>query len=144
MDIHQKINSVSGTVNIANIGDVPVTSSKEAQAKVAVRDHDTIMLGGLIETTKSQTISGVPYLKDIPGLGALFRSNNKEETRDELIVLIRPTVLPTPEVAALAARSERSNMPAIRDSVQEFMQDEKQKVRATEKLFKGKEELELR
>jgi len=144
MDIHQKIDSVSGTVNIANIGDVPVTSSKEAQAKVAVRDHDTIMLGGLINTSKTQSNSGVPYLKDIPLLGAIFRSASSENTRDELIVLIRPTVLPTPEVAALAARSERNNMPAIRESVQEFMQDEKQKVRDTEKMFKGKEELELR
>jgi general secretion pathway protein D len=144
MDIHQKIDSVSGTVNIANIGDVPVTSSKEAQAKVAVRDHDTIMLGGLINTSKTQSDSGVPYLKDVPLLGALFRSSSKEDTRDELIVLIRPTVLPTPEVAALVAKSERNHMPAIRESVQEFMQDEKQKVRATEKLFKGKEELELR
>jgi general secretion pathway protein D len=144
MDIHQKIDSVSGTVNIANIGDVPITSSKEAQAKVAVRDHDTIMLGGLIDTTKTESDSGVPYLKDIPLIGALFRSSSKDDSRDELIVLIRPTVLPTPEVAALAARSERNNMPAVRGAVQEFMQDEKQRVRDSEKSFKGKEELELR
>jgi len=144
MDIHQKIDSVSGTVNIANIGDVPVTSSKEAQAKVAVRDHDTIMLGGLINTSKSQNNSGVPYLKDVPLLGVLFRSSSKEDTRDELIVLIRPTVLPTPEVASLAARAERNNMPAIRSAVQEFMLDEKEKVRQTDKALKGKEELELR
>ena len=144
MDIHAKIDSVSGTVTIANVGDVPVTSSKEAQAKVAVRDHDTIMLGGLINTTKSQNNSGVPYLKDLPVLGPLFRSSTKDDSRDELILLIRPTVLPTPEVAALAARSERNSMPAVRGAVQEFMQEEKQKVLDAEKSFKGKEELELR
>jgi type II secretory pathway component HofQ len=44
MDIHQRIDSVSSLVNIANVGEVPVTSQKEAQAKVAVRDHDTIIL----------------------------------------------------------------------------------------------------
>jgi len=144
MDIHTKIDSVSGTVTIANVGDVPVTSSKEAQAKVAVRDHDTIMLGGLIDTSKSQNNSGIPYLKDIPLLGVLFRSNSKSDSRDELIILIRPTVLPTPEVAALAARSERNRMPGIRSATQEFMQEEKKTVQETEKSFKGKEELELR
>jgi type II secretory pathway component GspD/PulD (secretin) len=144
MDLHTKIDSVSGTVTIANVGDVPITSSKEAQAKVAVRDHDTIMLGGLINTTKDFSKSGVPYLMDIPLLGALFRSTSRDSSRDELIILIRPTVLPTPEVAALAARSERNNMPGIREATQEFMSEEKKTVLDTERSFKGKEELELR
>jgi general secretion pathway protein D len=144
MDIHTKIDSVQGQVAIANIGNVPITSSKEAQAKVAVRDHDTIMLGGLIDTSKSHTDSGVPVLKDLPLIGAIFRSTTSDDSRDELIILIRPTVLPTPEVAALAARSERNTMPGIRSAVQEFMHEEKEKVRETEKSFKGKEELELK
>ncbi|MGH7967120.1 MAG: type II secretion system protein GspD [Limisphaerales bacterium] len=114
MDIHIKIDSFEGNVTIQNVGDVPVTSSKDASAKVAVRDHDTIMLGGLIETDKNSNNSGVPFLKDIPGLGYLFRSSSGSETRNELIVLIRPTVLPTPEVAALAARAEKDRMPGIK------------------------------
>ena len=48
MDIHTKIDGLDGSVNIDNVGDVPITSSKEASAKVSVRDHDTIILGGLI------------------------------------------------------------------------------------------------
>ena len=40
-------------------------------------------------------------LKDIPLIGFLFRSTSTKQVRNELIVLIRPTVLPTPEVAAL-------------------------------------------
>jgi general secretion pathway protein D len=55
------------------------------------------MLGGLIETDKNSNNSGIPLLKDIPLLGYLFRSSSKDETRSELIVLLRPTVLPTPE-----------------------------------------------
>jgi general secretion pathway protein D len=114
MDIHQKIESFKGNVTIQGVGDVPVTSSKDATAKVAVRDRDTIMLGGLIETSKNANNSGVPLLKDIPLLGYLFRSSEKDETRSELIVLIRPTVLPTPEVAALTARAVKDQMPEIR------------------------------
>jgi len=42
------------------VGDVPITTSKEASAKVSVRDHDTVMLGGMIETDKNKTTSGCP------------------------------------------------------------------------------------
>ena len=139
MDIHAKIDSVSGTVNIANVGDVPITSSKEAQASVAVRDHDTIMLGGLIETDKSQNSSGVPYLKDIPLMGALFRSHSSSDTRNELILLIRPTVLPTPEVAALAARAVKDSMPAVRRSEQEMLNEESRRMKQSDKEFNSQE-----
>jgi general secretion pathway protein D len=137
MDIHQKIESANGSVNIANVGDVPVTSQKDAVAKVAVRDRDTIMLGGLIETSKSKTASGVPYLKDIPVLGYLFRSSSSKEIRNEMIVLIRPTVLPTPEIAALTARSEKAKMPGIRRAEAELEKDQADRIRALEREEKA-------
>ncbi|MPN28080.1 hypothetical protein SDC9_175519 [bioreactor metagenome] len=133
MDITQSIQSANGSVNIANVGDVPITSEKEATAKVAVRDRDTIMLGGLIETTKSKTASGVPYLKDIPLLGYLFRSASNREIRNELIVLIRPTVLPTPEIAALTAKAEKEKMPGVRNAEHELEQDEIRRQKAQER-----------
>lgn len=114
MDINQDVQSVNGSVTIANVGDVPITSQKNATAKVSVRDRDTIMLGGLIETQKSENNSGVPVLKDIPLLGYLFRSTAHNDNRNEMIVLIRPTVLPTPEVAAIAAQNEKNKMPLIK------------------------------
>jgi general secretion pathway protein D len=127
MEIHQTIESVSGSVNIANVGDVPVTSRKDASTKVSVRDHETIMVGGLIETTKTKSNSGVPLLKDIPGIGLLFRSNSDKEDRSELVVLIRPTVLRTPEVAAQAARDETAKMPGVSKAKKE-MEEEDRKI----------------
>jgi general secretion pathway protein D len=124
MDISQQITSFEGNVTINGVGDVPITSEKDASAKVAVRDHDTIMLGGLIETDKNSNNSGVPLLKDIPILGYLFRSSHADAKRDELIVLIRPTVLPTPEIAALAAKSEKERMPGLRQLEQEIQREE--------------------
>jgi type II secretory pathway component GspD/PulD (secretin) len=111
-------------VTIANVGDVPKTSSKEAQAKVSVRDHDTVILGGLIETDKTSNKSGVPFLMDIPMLGYLFRSSYKDEIRKEFIVLIRPTVLPTPEIAALTATAEKNKMPGTRAAEKELRAEE--------------------
>jgi general secretion pathway protein D len=132
MDIHQKIDSFTGNVTIQGVGDVPVTSSKDATAKVAVRDHDTIILGGLIETDKSTSKSGIPYLMDIPLLGYLFRATHGDGTRKEMIVLIRPTVLPTPELAALAATAEKSKMPGVKRAEVELRADEAKRLRAAD------------
>ena len=142
MQISQQIDSISGSVAIANIGNVPITSSKSASTTVAVRDHDTIILGGLIETTKNDNHSGVPVLMDIPLLGYLFRSSSKTDARSELIVLIRPTVLPTPEVAALAARAEKNKMPGVREAEHEIQTDENRMLRKFDKDHQGKEILE--
>lgn len=141
MDIHQTIESANGSVNIANVGDVPITSRKEAAAKVSVRDHDTIILGGLIETSKTKSGSGVPFLMDIPLLGYLFRSNSDKETRNELIVLIRPTVLPTPEVAALTARSEKDKMPGVKRMEAEVGTEEANRLKQLDKNLKQDKEL---
>jgi general secretion pathway protein D len=137
MDIHQTIESYNGDVDIANVGKVPITSRKEAAAKVAVRDRDTIILGGLIETDKSKTHSGIPILMDIPVLGWLFRSTTSNETRTELLVLIRPTVLPTPEVAALTARVEKDKMPGVRGTEAEILDEEIQRVKKAKEAGKN-------
>ena len=136
MDIHTKIDSFEGNVTIQNVGDVPITSSKEAQAKVSVRDHDTIILGGLIETDKNKNASGVPLLMDIPVLGNLFRSSHASESRSELIVLIRPTVLPTPEIAALAAVAEKNKMPGVRGMEKEIRDEDQKRLKAADKAEK--------
>jgi type II secretory pathway component GspD/PulD (secretin) len=140
MDIHQTIESANGSVNIANVGDVPITSRKEAAAKVSVRDHDTIILGGLIETSKTKTASGVPFLKDVPMLGYLFRSSSDSEVRNELIVLIRPTVLPTPEVAALTARAEKDKMPGVKRAETEIQTEEANRLKQLNKNLKEDKE----
>ena len=136
MDIHQKIDSFEGNVTIQNVGDVPVTSSKEASAKVSVRDHDTIILGGLIETDRNKSASGVPLLMDIPLLGSLFRASHADEKRTELIVLIRPTVLPTPEIAALTATAQKNKMPGVRGTEKELRDDEKQRLKQADRADK--------
>jgi len=137
MDIHTKIDSFEGNVTIQNVGDVPITSSKEAQAKISVRDHDTIILGGLIETDKNNNASGVPLLMDIPLLGYLFRSSHADESRSELIVLIRPTVLPTPEIAALAAVAEKNKMPGVRGMEKEIRNEEQKRLKEADKADKA-------
>ena len=125
MDIRQKSQDVGEEVAIANVGNVPSTIDREANAKVAVRDGETVMVGGMISSSKTDTINGVPILKDIPLIGALFRTTRNLDTRRELVILIRPTVLQTPEAAAAFAKDQRSALPATSAAADEFEESER-------------------
>jgi type IV pilus assembly protein PilQ len=72
---------------------LPIISRREIQTKVVVRSGDTVVMGGLIDTIKQETIHKVPYLAEIPILGKLFqRLDVTEETRN-LLVFVTATVL---------------------------------------------------
>lgn len=144
LDINQTIEGENGTVSIDANLKVPRTVRHTAQAKVAVKDGETIILGGLIRTAMTKNRSGVPFLKDLPGLGVLFRSTSENPTRKELMVLIRPTVLKTPELASLAAQAERERSATIRGveqtvRIEETKQNRKlqdEEIEAMRKLMK--------
>ncbi|HOB33624.1 MAG TPA: secretin N-terminal domain-containing protein, partial [Verrucomicrobiota bacterium] len=127
MEIYETIEEVSGSTAITGVGNVPNTTTREFAANVAVRDGDSVMLGGFIRNSTNKDVSGVPILKDIPLLGALFSSRSSSKSRKELIVLMRPTVLKTPEIAALASAAEKDRLPGVTRAdaeVQEFERKE--------------------
>ncbi len=137
MDIQQNIQQL-GPNQIIDGNPVPTTTERSAQAKVAVRDRETIILGGFISTSKSKSKSGVPYLKDIPGLGVLFRSSVDSMKRVELIVLLRPTVLPTPEGAALVAATERDKLSGVKQGEFEIREEERKRNEALDAEMRKK------
>jgi general secretion pathway protein D len=114
MKIDETIDELDGSTPIANVGNVPNTKSSTLSAEIAVRDKETIILGGIIRNSDTKNKSGVPLLKDIPLLGALFSSRDSSKKRQELIVLMRPTVLRTPEAAALQVDIEKERLPGVR------------------------------
>ena len=120
MQIQETIDEVSGFTTIENVGDVPTTTSRTLSAEVAVRDGDSIVLGGFIRNSDSKNKSGVPLLKDIPLLGALFSSRASDKSRTELMVLMRPTVLRTPQLAAKHVEVEKERLPGVRAAEREL------------------------
>ena len=75
----------------------------------------------------------MPFLKDIPGLGVLFRTSNNSNDRTELILLMRATVLDTPEAAAFLAETERLQLPGVRQAESEFEESETKRMKKVEK-----------
>jgi len=133
MEINEEIDDINGSTFISGVGDVPNTDKRTLSSQVAVKDRDTIILGGAIRSQKSATSSGVPLLKDIPILGALFSSKSSNKTRDELLVLMRPTVLKTPDLAAMQAKKEESRLPGIANAEAKDNEEQRKQVEAEDK-----------
>ncbi len=130
MEISQEF-STRGRDVLIDDNPVPIINGRNAESTLTVRDGDTIMMGGFITETQSRAKSGVPFLKDIPGVGVLFRSKDNSNDRTELIVLMRARVLRTPEDAAIMATEERSDLPGVMKAEQDLRRaNEKRKERS--------------
>lgn len=95
--ISQEVSAASAN-NISNV-DSPIIQQRSIQTNLTLTDGDTALLGGLISENYNDGDSGIPYLKDIPILGSLFKSQSKQLTRTELIVLLTPYIIDSPEAA---------------------------------------------
>lgn len=89
MEIAQEISSVVDTSQAAGI----ITNRRAIDSNVLVDDGQIVVLGGLIEDTVEGGISKVPLLGDIPGLGRLFRYDNRKRVKTNLLIFLRPVVL---------------------------------------------------
>ncbi len=77
----------------------PTIATRSMTAKIAVRDRETIILGGLVRNDVKGSEIGVPILRDLPFIGRLFENRSESENMGEVIVLITPYVSATPQDA---------------------------------------------
>lgn len=91
LDVHK--DSVGQNVPTGTGGTVPSIDTRDVQTQVLVNNGDTVVLGGVYETTKNTSVSKVPLLGDIPLLGWLFRSKTMTNNKDELLIFVTPKIL---------------------------------------------------
>lgn len=137
MDINQEIDDVNGYTAIDG-NQVPNTDKRTLSSEIAVRNQDTIMLGGFIRSDKSNSRSGVPFLQDIPVLGALFSNKTTSKNREELVVLMRPTVLKTPEESSAMTLREERRLPGVSAAAADDAAYERQMIEAERKAEKAR------
>ncbi|MGE0282439.1 MAG: secretin N-terminal domain-containing protein [Rhizobiaceae bacterium] len=77
----------------------PVIINRSITTSLSLNDGETVLLGGMISENFSKGNTGVPFLKDIPLLGNLFKTGSESINRTELIVLITPYIIDGPETA---------------------------------------------
>lgn len=132
MEIQQEIDEISGYTTIDG-NKVPNTIKRSFNTEIAVRNRDTVILGGFVRADKSHSNSGVPLLKDIPLLGWLFRSTDNSKNRTELMVMMRPTVLKTPEIAAAQTIKEAQRLPGVSAAAADNAREERALIEAERK-----------
>jgi len=72
----------------------PPLNTRKVSTQVEVNNGDTAVLGGVFEQNQSDTITKVPFLGDVPMLGALFRTKSRSDQKTELLIFITPRIMP--------------------------------------------------
>lgn len=120
MNVRPEVSSISdSSVNIGNGAVLPIFNSRSAETTVAVKDGETVIIGGLITTTDNESESKVPVLGDIPGLGVAFRSTVRSKTRTELLIALTPQIVRTVEDARRTSIAHRDESGIITDKMKQ-------------------------
>ncbi|WP_338746241.1 type II secretion system secretin GspD [Pseudomonas putida] len=105
LDIVQEVSSIAESSAASDV----ITNKREIKTKVMVEDNGLVILGGLISDELSTSNQRVPLLGDIPYLGRLFRSDATKNTKQNLMVFIRPRILRDgPSLAGLSEEKYRT------------------------------------
>jgi type IV pilus assembly protein PilQ len=72
---------------------VPSINTREVNTQVLVNNGSTVVLGGIFEQTRVDSVTKVPLLGDLPVLGALFRNTTKQDSKAELLIFVTPKIL---------------------------------------------------
>ena len=94
MDLKVHKDSVGEIVSTGGLGGtVPSIDTRSIETQVLVADGQTVVLGGIYETERREVIRKVPFLGDLPFVGALFRSTQRVDNKAELLIFVTPRIL---------------------------------------------------
>lgn len=90
LDIYQEVSTVDAR---ASVEAGTVTNKRAIDTSILLDDGQIMVLGGLLQDGYSQSNDAVPWLSDIPGLGALFRNEKRSVNKTNLMVFLRPYII---------------------------------------------------
>lgn len=88
------------TIPISDTTSSPVIAKRSAETVVVTPNAKTVVIGGLMENKKTESVRKIPLLGDIPLLGHLFRRTIKDAVKTELLIFLTPTIVETPDKLA--------------------------------------------
>ncbi len=110
LEIAPSISSVSArTTQISEDFEAPIITERRVETVVTVKDGQTVVIGGLIQTVGEERVWKVPFVGDIPLVGELFKSTERSNVKTELLVVLRPIVIPGDGPAAVDSQGRILN-----------------------------------
>jgi pilus assembly protein CpaC len=117
--INLVINAAVSSIDVANgqaTGDgdvvIPAFRKRETSTTVEMRDGDSFAIAGLLQDDFSNAATQVPWIGDVPILGALFRSSEYQRAQTELVIIVTPHLVTPVAGAALALPTDRVRIPS--------------------------------
>lgn len=118
MIVHPEISNLTDeTVPVSENLSSPIIAKREIETVVVTQDRQTVVLGGLIDSEKTEVVRKVPLLGDIPLLGHAFRRTIKTDNRSELLIFLKPTILATPSTLVAETRNRIRNSQLLPEAV---------------------------
>ncbi|RON58971.1 type II secretion system secretin GspD [Pseudomonas frederiksbergensis] len=96
LEVEQEVSDIAPSVSGIDSSDL-ITNKRALKSTILADDGEIIVIGGLIRDSVRTQQSGVPLLRDIPYLGALFRWSRDTQTKSNLMVFLRPTIVRSKE-----------------------------------------------
>jgi type IV pilus secretin PilQ/predicted competence protein len=75
------------------VDQIPTEISREANSHILIKNGETVVLGGIYRDTYADQRTGIPFLKDIPGLGWMFKATSNSDRREDLLVFLTPRIM---------------------------------------------------
>ena len=119
VELNFEISSVGATITGLSGGDLlPPVNTRNLDTFIKVKNGETRLLGGLLQTTDSVTNNRIPLLSNIPGLGRLFVSGPREQTRTDVLISLTPRIVkvlerPEPEMESFLSGTAESFGPPV-------------------------------
>jgi len=112
VEVLQEVSTLT-TQTIQAALNAPVISTREAATRAIIRNGQTVVIGGLIGNSIEVRDSGVPFLKDLPIIGFLFKRSSRNRSRTELAIFVTPYIVRTDAEADAIRERVRSRMDSI-------------------------------
>ena len=130
LNVYQEITSIAPATqalvaSVGNPSDVGPTFTKRVlRNTVLVENHKTVVLGGLIDTNVTESVTKVPILGDIPGLGWLFKRTSTQKAKTNLLVFINPTIIKNSmDLELITGRNRKAAGDSLTDKVRSALPD---------------------
>jgi len=97
-----------------DVGTQPSFNTRQVNTEVVLKDNQVLIMGGLMRTDSTDTISGVPFLKDLPLVGKLFGSESTTLKKTELMIFITPHVISNKEDSQFVTRQFKNRLRGLK------------------------------
>ncbi|MBY0375982.1 MAG: type II and III secretion system protein, partial [Bryobacteraceae bacterium] len=103
MHIEIEISNIRDNIDVGGLRQ-PVIGTRRISEDVRLREGEVTLLGGLTTLNNSRVINGIPGLANLPGVGRLFGSESRDDSRSELLVALMPRIVRAPEISDVNMR----------------------------------------